>query len=161
MQGDQRVARRRAIDALILREWKQTDQGVDHHVSDQANPRSIDSLGVEVFIRVGRGREPEIRKLIGEDPVDLFRHGAVAGPETGLHVRYADPDLRTNQRCSHGRIHISIDDNPVRLTLTTHRFQASHNLGCLAGVASRTNLQVGVRLGHAKLLKKMSAMAES
>jgi len=117
MQGDQRVARRQAMDALILREWKQTDQGVDHHLSDQANPRSIDSLGVEVFIRVGRGREPEIRKLIGEDPVDLFRHGAVAGPETGLHVRYADPDLRTNQRCSHGRIHISIDDNPVRLTL--------------------------------------------
>lgn len=109
---------------------------------------------MEVAVGIGRGSEEKIRKLISKNPIDLFRHGAVAGAQAGLYMRYADSEFGTNERGGQGGIYIAVDKNPVRLALLQHWFQASHDLGGLAGVTSGADLQIDVALGHFQLGKK-------
>ena len=141
MSREQRGAQWQTTDALILREWKQTDQCVDHHVSHQ---------------RIREASIPSAWKLLSASAEGVNQTSASwslrsrlisAGmlrsrePETGLHVGHADPKLRTNQPGSQCGVQVSAGDSPVRLTIHALRFQSSDDLGSLAGVASRANLQ--------------------
>ena len=56
-------------------------QCVDHHVPDEENLLRRDALALQIFVSIGRRREQKVRELIGDKPVDLFRHLSIERPK--------------------------------------------------------------------------------
>src|SRR5271166_6567596 len=98
MQGNEGVWKRQIGGKAGLSLWKQADEGVDHDVADEVNLFAIDAFAEEILVTVGRWREEQIGELVGEQAVDFFRHGAVAGAQSGLDVADGYSELGANQR---------------------------------------------------------------
>jgi hypothetical protein len=130
------------------------EQRVDHHIADEVDPLPGDPFRLQVLIGGPLGGEEKIRELIGEDAVDLFRHGAVVTAETGLHVRDGDAPLRRHQGAGEGGVHIADDQHPIGGFLRQRRIEGEHDPSCLLGVVSRADAQIGVRFGQRQLAKE-------
>ena len=74
--------------------------------------------------------------MIGEDPVDLFRHGAIAGAQPGLHMRDPDAQLAGDQRTCERRVDVAGHDHPIGPEVQQHRLEPLHDLGGLPRVAA-------------------------
>ena len=106
------------------------------------------------MVPVFRRGKQEIRNLIGEQAIDFLRHGAVKGTQSGFDVTDAKSEFRAHQGCGQRRIHIAVNQHQVGTLADNHILKSLHNLRCLLGVTSRTDLQIHIGSGNAKLLKK-------
>ena len=91
VQGDEAVAARaqaQARERLSPARLRQEPlQRVDHRVADEVDPGGVDALARQVLAGAALRGEQQVRELIGEQPVELLGHAAVAAAQTGLHVR--------------------------------------------------------------------------
>ena len=47
----------------------------------------------KIGVAIGRGREEQVGKLVGDQPVDLLGHGAVERAQPGFHVADTNASL--------------------------------------------------------------------
>ena len=108
----------------------------------------------QIPVSVFRRSKQQIGELVGDQPVDLFRHGAVEGTQSRFHVSHPDQQFGADQRRSNGGVDIAVDQHQVGLAFQDDRFKPGHDLRGLAGMASRTDSQVDIRRGNFQLLKE-------
>jgi hypothetical protein len=103
-------------------------------------------IGVRAFLR----REQQIRDLIGEDAIDLFRHRAVETAQARFHVYYGHAFLDRDERAGERRVHVADDEHGRWPLAIEHGLEAPHDLGGLHGVRSGADLQIDVGVGYAE-----------
>src|SRR5215469_11566541 len=107
MERDQDVSLRQIGKNAVLSFLQETDQRVDHHVAYQMNLLSCDAFPGEVLIPVLGWSEEQIRNLIGQKAIDLFRHSAIERAQTSLYMSHRDKKLGANQGRSDRRINVT------------------------------------------------------
>src|SRR5260370_20238885 len=107
-------------------------------------------MGVSVF---GRCKQ-QIREPVGNDAIDLLRHGTVKGPKPSLDMADGYQQLGTNQGSRDGGIHVTIDEDHVWFVFEYNRFKTPHDLGCLLRVTTRSHSEVGIRFRNFQLSKE-------
>ena len=95
-----------------------------------------------------------VRAGICQDAINLFRHGAVVAAEAGLDMDNRYIFLRCHQGTGNGGIDIADYQHGRGLFLIEYRLKSPHDLGCLNGMAGRTDAQIHVRHGDTKLRKE-------
>src|SRR5262245_45495158 len=132
-------------------------EGIDHHVSDEKHPVGRYSLAREVNTSAFLRGEEKVRDGVGQDPIDLLRHGAVEAAEPCFHVGHFRPttqginDLDRRQSACDGRIHVSDYNDQVGLPFDDGLLEALQNPGSLNTVALRADLEPDVRLGEVEI----------
>ena len=76
MQRDEGEARLK-VDLGKSRLREQSDERVDHHVADAANPFGRDPFAQQVLIAITRRSEQQVGELIGDESIQFFRHVTV------------------------------------------------------------------------------------
>jgi hypothetical protein len=91
--------------------------------------------------------EQIIRKLVGDDPVDLLRHGPIEAAKTGFDVRDRNSQLDRDKRHSERRVDVAGNDDEVRPLLGEHVLHALHRSRGLLRVTARADseLVIGLR----------------
>src|SRR5207245_5939988 len=87
-----------------------------------------DALPHKISIRVLGGGKQKIGDPVRKYPVDLLRHGSVEGTEAGFHMANPDQQFGTNQSCSQGGVHISIDQHQVGCATEDDRLEPVHDV---------------------------------
>ena len=129
-------------------------QGVDHRVADELHPRLLHSLRAQVLHRLVAVQEAQRRDQVGADPVRLLGHRAVEAPQAGLQVGDRDSQLRRAERRAEGRVDVARHDHQVGTLCPQHRLESLHHARDLLRVASRSDPEQVVGLGHAELLEE-------
>ena len=129
-------------------------QGVDHDITDKA-----DALGGNAFVLQVRGSAAfrgvqTVGYLVGEHPVDFFRHASVVAAQAGLDMHDGDTLFDANQGAGEGRVHVANDQNARRFFLIDNRLEASHYFRRLYRMAARAHFQIDVRLGQTQILEE-------
>ena len=131
-----------------------SQQRIDHDVADESNSLSRNSFSAQVRIGILRRREQKIGDLIRQQPIDLFRHRAIAAAQSRFDVRDFNAELRTYQRARDRRIDIANDDYPIRLLCFNDGFERLHDRRGLRGMTPRSDTEMDVRLGHFQIAKE-------
>src|SRR5580704_10509012 len=97
MQRDQSIAIRQAVFWNLYRTRKKADKGIDHYIPDAEDFSRRNSLALKVDITIFRRSKQHIGKPIGDNSINLFRHGAVEGTKSSFDVDHPNQQLRTNQ----------------------------------------------------------------
>ena len=139
---------------MLLSAGQKTDESIDHHIADAVNLGGVDALANEIFIAVGRGREQQVGKLVGEQPIDFFGHAAVTGAQAGFDVADADRELGTDESSGDGGVDVTIDEDEIGLEFEQDWFERDHHCGGLLGMRAGADAQVAIGLRHFQLLKK-------
>ena len=92
------------------------------------------------------GGVQQVGDLIGEDAVDLLRHGAVVAAQSGLDVHHRHALLDRHQGAGQSGINVADHQHAGRLVRIEHRLEAAHDLGGLHGVGARAHLEIDIRL---------------
>jgi hypothetical protein len=92
--------------------------------------------------------------MVGDDAVDLFRHGAVAASQAGLDVGDRLQELGGDERGRNGGVDIAVDQHPVGRVGFDDRLDALHNLGGLGGVGPGTDAEVRVGSRQVELVEE-------
>jgi len=92
--------------------------------------------------------------LIRQQTVNLFRHGAVEGPESSLHVANWNQELGAHQRRCERRVDVPVNQDNIRLPLPYNRLEPCHDFRCLPGMAARTDPKIYVRFRNPQLGKE-------
>ena len=106
-------------------------QRVDHRVTNKMDPRRVDPLSLEVGGRLGAVGEEQRRQAVGEDAVDLLRHGPIKRPQSRLHVRDRDAELCGRQGDRQGRVDIAACAHKVRSPFEQHLLERDESATCL------------------------------
>ncbi len=93
----------RALDVLPER--------IDHQVADEVNALRGDALAQQVHASAFFGDEEEVGDGVGDDAVDLFRHGAVEAAQAGLDMHDVDAQFLGDQRRRGGGVHVADDED--------------------------------------------------
>ena len=132
------------------------EQGVDHGVADEKNLLLPYPGPAQIFVGGDAGGEKPVADRIGDHPVDLFRHGPVAGANTAFHMCYPHPQFTGGNGAGHGRGHIPHHQTKIAGLLQQYLLVAHHNGRRLLSLSTGTNLQIDIRLGNAQLGKKIA-----
>jgi hypothetical protein len=132
-------------------------QGVDHDVADEMHPFRRDAFPFQVVQGGALGGEQQVGDLVGQHPIDLFRHGPVETAQAGFHVDHLHALLGRHQGAGDGGIDVAHHQHRPRPLRVQHRFEGAHDLGGLHGMAGGTHLQIDVRPGNAELLEEAVA----
>src|SRR6266699_4154758 len=93
--------------------------------------------------------------MVGDHPVDLFRHCTVKAPQPRFHMCDGDMELCRCQCTGKRRVGIAKDYNPVWMLFQEHSLKCFEHAACLEGVRSRANSQVIVRRGKGKFIEEL------
>jgi len=85
------------------------------------------TLRPELRVGIPRWRQQQVRQPISDDAIDLLGHRAVEAPQTCLDMRDANPELRGYDGSGHRRIHITVNDYPIRARFEQHRLDSLHD----------------------------------
>jgi hypothetical protein len=97
MQGDHCIALGKAVMVLTLRRRQKLYERIDYHVADAEDLLGRNSLFLKIDVSVlARGKQ-QICELIGNQPVDFLRHGAVERAQSGFDVAHAHSSLGADQ----------------------------------------------------------------
>ena len=114
----------------------------------------------QIFARAALRGEQQVRQLVGEQPVELLGHAAVAAPQTGLHVRDRDTELGRAERGGDSGVDVPDDHDEVRSLLQQNRLQALQHVRRLGRMRARAGTKVVVRLRQPELLEEDVAEAD-
>ena len=126
---------RREIRFLLVLE-----ESIDHHVADELNVLTGDSLLLQVLQPRTFADEEEVGYRVGEHTIDLLGHTPIVGAEPGLDVDNPDAGLRRHQRARDGGVDVSDHHDGSGALGLENLFEAHHNLGGLPGVRSGPHL---------------------
>ena len=118
------------------------------------NLGGVDAFAQQILVAIGRWRKQQIGKLVGQQAIDFFGHGAIARAQSGLDVTDGNSELGTDQRRGDRRVHVAIDEDEIGLALEQDGLECQHDGGGLLGVGAGTDFQVVVGLRHFQLLEK-------
>ena len=118
-----------------------------------------DALGGEVVHGDLAGAEKQGRKLIGDDPVDLFGHAAIEATQARLHVGDGNVELRRGKCAGQCGVGIAVDQDPIGLFLDEDFLDSGKHLSCLRTVRPGADGQVVFRLGDFEFAEKDSGHA--
>ena len=79
MQGDQCIALGKPVSVLTLRRGQKPHERINHNVADAEDSFGGNSFFLKINVSVLGRRKEHISKLIGDQPVDFLRHGAIEG----------------------------------------------------------------------------------
>jgi hypothetical protein len=131
-------------------------EAIDHDVANEMNFRIGDSFALKILIRTLFCGEELVRDRVSQDTIYLFRHCPVKTAEAGLYVNNPDAQLRGNKRTRDCRVHIPNDQNMAGLLFEAYWLESRHDLGCLHGMRSRSDLEVDIGRRDPELLEKES-----
>ena len=114
----------------------------------------VDAFTLEVAERFLRSDVELVADRVGQDPVDLFGHGAVPAAEARLEVCDRDAELHRGQGGGEGRVDVAGHDHQVGPVVDQERLEALHHPGGLLGVGAGPDLEHVVRLGDPELLEE-------
>ena len=114
-----------------------------------------DAFTSEVLASALFGGEEDIRDGVRDEPIDLFRHGAVTGAEAGLDVGDGNVELGGRQRRRQRGVHIPHHERQVCLQCLEDGFEASHDFGRLDRVRPGPDTEVEVRRRDFELLEEL------
>ena len=142
------------LHALRIESIEVGKQGVDHRIADEVNAFGIDTLAGEMRDRVRAGAEQEVGEAIGDDAIDLLRHGHIEGPQSRLDMRDRDAQLARRDRGRQCGIDIAVDDHHLRACGEHLLFEPHKNGGGLLGMGARANAEVDVWAREIELAKE-------
>src|SRR5579872_1956968 len=97
MESYEGIGCRDALGKVRVGLRKKAQESVDHHVAHEVNLRMVDAFAEQILVAVRGRSEEQVRKLIGDEAIDLLGHGAVAGAEPGLDVTNAYAEFCRDQ----------------------------------------------------------------
>src|SRR5207244_1464847 len=118
------------------------------------NFRGFDSFAKQVLVGISRRSKEQSRKLVSDEPVDLFRHTAIPGSQSSLNVPDGHKKLGANQGGSHGGVYIAVNQDQVRFALQNDRLQPRDDFGRLLSVAAGTDAKIHIGCRHFELLEE-------
>ena len=77
-----------------------------------------------------------VSDCIGQEAIDLFRHGAVTASQSCLNVCNGNPQLDTDEAASNGGIHIAHHNHQIGMDLFEYFLKLHHDLGGLLSMRS-------------------------
>ncbi len=110
------------------------DQRVDHDVADAVDALLGDALAPQVLVAVGRGGQQDLGESIGDHAVDLFGHGPVEAPQSGLDVGDGDAQLGADDAAGERRVDVADDDDQVGPLGLADLLELDHHARRLFGV---------------------------
>src|ERR1035438_9531610 len=132
------------------------EQSIVHNVTTQKCP-GFESLATEVFHAGCGWAKQQITDMVGDNPIDFFRHIPVEAAKTSLDVSKAQLQFCCGQSPRRGRIRIAIKQYPIRTFGLEYRLKAPHHLRCLFPVSAGTDPQVVCRLRYAQVPEEGAA----
>ncbi len=154
MQRDQGVACGQRLNTGELGLWQQANQGIDHDITDVMNRVRRNPFAQQIGIPIRRWGKQQLRRLVGQQAIDLLRHGAVKRPQSRLDMADRNEQLDADQRRRHRGIDIAINKDQVRALCLYYLFKTHHDLGRLYSMRPRPNPETDIGLGQTELLKK-------
>ena len=115
--------------------------GVVHDVAGEDRALA-EPLLFQIGERGRRRRQQEVRRVVGDDPVDLLRHPPVEAPEAGLDVSDRDVELRRRQRGGEGGVGVTVRHHDVGAARQEGLLDFGEHLAGLAPVAPRPHPEV-------------------
>src|SRR5207245_7832813 len=91
------------------------------------NFRGFDSFAKQVLVGISRRSKEQSRKLVSDEPVDLFRHTAIPGSQSSLNVPDGHKKLGANQGGSHGGVYIAVNQDQFRIAIKNARYQPRYD----------------------------------
>src|ERR1700720_3714798 len=79
VQGDQCIALGKPVSVLTLRRGQKPHERINHNVADAEDSFGRNSFFLKINVSVLGRRKEHISQLIGDQPVDFLRHGAIEG----------------------------------------------------------------------------------
>ena len=105
------------------------ERGVVHDVAGQHRALP-EPLLLEIGDRGRRGRQQQVRHVVGDEPVDLLRHLPVEAAEAGFDVREGDVELRRRQRGGEGGVRVAVRHDDIGAAAREDLFEAGLSLPC-------------------------------
>ena len=122
------------------------EQRIDHHVADEVDPVAGNPFPREILVGRGFRGEEEIGHRIGEEPVDLLRHGPIEAAEPRLHVSEPDPQLCRGESSGQRGVDVPHHKDEIGPRGSEHRLEAQHDLSDLGGGARSLDVEVYIRI---------------
>jgi hypothetical protein len=116
-----------------------------------------DALALEVVHARALGDEEHVGDRVGQDAVDLLRHGAVEAAQAGLDVHQRHLELGRHQPAGDGRVHVADDEHGVRPLFQHDRLETLHDHRGLGGVGAAADLEVDVGPGDVQVVEERLA----
>lgn len=151
--------RREHARVHLLELLELVEEVVDHHVPDEVDALLGMSLAAQVLHAARLGAEEVVADGVGDDAVDLLRHGHVATSQARLDVGDGDAELLGHDRAGERGVHVAHHHDEVGPVLHAHPLEGHHDARSLLRVRAAANAQVVVRLRDAELLKEDLAHA--
>ena len=178
VQGDDTIAPRLQakvqVTLLVFDLSPQHLKGIDHDVAHPLDLLRCNSFPEQVLVGIPRRRPEDIGQNVGDQPVELFGHRPVEGPQAGLQVgdtgrRVWDwvlgtgywelvlgignrvDDFRRGDGCGHGGVHVADDHDEVGPLFHEKLFVGDHDLAGLLGVRAVPHIEVDVGRGQAEV----------
>ena len=99
--------------------------------------------------------------MIGDDPVDLFRHPAVERTQACFNMRNRDVKFCSGQRAGQRRVGVTVDEHEIGLLLQEHILHPHQDLTGLFPVRPGSHAKVVIRRGIASSSKNISDISGS
>ena len=131
---------------------------VDHDVADHDGPFGVETLGREVFKRVCRRHQEEIREPVREHAVDLLGHSPVVASQPSLHMGETTSklvfELGRDESARERRIDVANHHDPVGSRADEHGFESLHHLRGLLCVRSGPHAERVIGFRQLQVTKK-------
>ena len=93
-----------------------------------------DALTGEIHIGCGGRREEMAAQMVGQDPVNLFGHGAVERAHARLDMGNGDVEFRRCERAGQCAVGVAIDQHQIGSLVEQNGFKALQHAGGLGCV---------------------------
>ena len=108
--------------------------------------RRGNALGQQILVAVGRGSPQHVRENVGDEAVELLRHGPVAASQPRLEMDDGDAELAAHHGAGGGRVDVADHDDPVGPVAQRDLLIGDHHSAGLLGMAAGTDSEMMVRL---------------
>ena len=126
---------------------------VIHHVTHLLDARAADAFAQQVGGGDVRHREVHVGDVVGQHPVDLFRH-AVERAQAGLDVSKRQVDLGRSQGTGQRAVGVTVDNDDIGLLVDVELFQGLQHAAGHGAVPAGRDVQVEGRRRHAQFFKE-------
>jgi hypothetical protein len=130
------------------------EQLVHHGVAGYVNTLRGDPFPQQDLPRPLRGREKVVGQVVGEDPIDLFGHAAIIGPQARLNMSHEDSHLLRRQPRRQHRVRVPLHHQHIGPLKLENRFQSGDDRADLVCLGAGAHVQVVVRSGQIQLSKE-------